>query len=84
MKRLRRELQAIVDDVDEEFSGGRVRRNSEEDYLGVREDEERQKLRPRKGSTFWRDVVQNIKKQGSRQTAGLRGQMSSFNKTQPG
>ncbi|TCD71775.1 hypothetical protein EIP91_003118 [Steccherinum ochraceum] len=88
--KLRDQLQAIIEDVDEEFDPKRQKAEdmetiTEETELGENEeDEELQLVRPRKGSVFWRDVVQNVKKEGSRQASGVRGQFSNFEKTQPG
>ena len=39
---------------------------------------------PRQKCMFWRDVMKEIKKQGSRAAVGVRGQFASFEKTQPG
>ncbi|KAH9924827.1 RTC4-like domain-containing protein [Amylocystis lapponica] len=75
---LRDQLEEIVRDVDEEFLPGAHRRDEDE------EDEDRYAGCPRKGSIFWRDVVKSVRKTGSRQTAGVRGQFASFSKTQPG
>ncbi|KAI0357987.1 hypothetical protein OH77DRAFT_1374221, partial [Trametes cingulata] len=69
------QLRAIVEDVDEDFVPGAREVKAE---LGG------ERRRPRKENEFWRDVVQNVKQQGSRQTTGVRGQFQHFNKTQPG
>jgi hypothetical protein len=39
---------------------------------------------PRSRSVFWREMVNEVKKQGSRTVVGLKGQFASFEKTQPG
>ncbi|KAG1770154.1 RTC4-like domain-containing protein [Suillus placidus] len=39
---------------------------------------------PRSRSVFWRELKKEIKKQGSRTATGLKGQFSTFEKTQPG
>ncbi|KAI0955259.1 hypothetical protein AcW1_006890 [Taiwanofungus camphoratus] len=75
---LRPRLQAIVDDVDEDFLSGAPREDRDD------EDEAQWGGRPRKGSVFWWDVIKSVKKSGSRQAAGVRGQFASFEKTQPG
>ena len=72
ISRLRRHLQAIVDDVDEEFASEAHRAPAG----GSR--------RPRKENEFWMEAVKNVRQQGSRRTAGVRGQFLHFNKTQPG
>ena len=72
VSQLRRHLQAIVDDVDEEFASEAHRTRAS----GSR--------RPRKENEFWMEAVKNVRQQGSRRTAGVRGQFLHFNKTQPG
>ncbi|KAH8104043.1 RTC4-like domain-containing protein, partial [Cristinia sonorae] len=88
---MKERLQAIIDDVDEEFIPGRQkvgeeanRTEADKPVADDWEDEELQQARPRKGSVFWRDVVKNVRQQGSKQASGVRGQFSSFEKTQPG
>ncbi|KAG1793098.1 RTC4-like domain-containing protein [Suillus plorans] len=39
---------------------------------------------PRARSDFWREIKKQIKKQGSRTVTGVKGQFTSFEKTQPG
>ncbi|KAI0695339.1 RTC4-like domain-containing protein [Cerioporus squamosus] len=68
--RLQATLQAIVDDVDEDFAPGVARGSTSR--------------RPRKENEFWQEVAKNVRQQGSRQAAGVRGQFQHFNKTQPG
>lgn len=80
--RLKGALKRIVDDVDEEWLPGHTR-SEDENEVDVDEDEVQQ-TRPRKGSTFWKDVIRNVKSHGSRQTMGVRNQFSNFAKTQPG
>ena len=70
VNRLKATLQAIVDDVDEDFVPDVPRRSASG--------------RPRKENEFWQEVVKNVRQQGSRQTTGVRGQFMHFNKTQPG
>ena len=86
VRRLKHHLRRIVDDVDEEFLPGRERRVDDDEDLdaGVEDDEDLLSSRPRKGSTFWREVVRRVKKKGARKAAGVRQQMDSFSKTQPG
>ncbi|KAH9921093.1 RTC4-like domain-containing protein, partial [Amylocystis lapponica] len=78
---MRARLQEIVDDVDEEFQPGVTHWTREDDD---EEDEEKYAGRPRKSSVFWRDVIKSVRKTGSRRTTSIRGQFSSFSKTQPG
>ncbi|KAI1793474.1 RTC4-like domain-containing protein [Ganoderma leucocontextum] len=72
ISRLRRHLQAIVNDVDEEFAPNVPRSGTSGS------------MRPRKENEFWVEAVKNVRQQGSRQTTGVRGQFQHFNKTQPG
>ncbi|CDO69661.1 hypothetical protein BN946_scf184851.g49 [Trametes cinnabarina] len=77
IEKLEDKLRAIVDDVDEDFvPGAQVRPSTS--------GKERARSMPRKENEFWQEVVQNVRQQGSRQTAGVRGQFLHFNKTQPG
>lgn len=39
---------------------------------------------PTSRSVFWREVKKEVKNQGSRTVVGVKGQFSSFEKTQPG
>lgn len=77
-------LQKVVDDVDEGFLPGQAKLSGQEETDRDEEDSDILLERPRRGSTFWKDVVKNVKQKGSRQTSGVRGQLSSFSKTQPG
>ncbi|KAI0085733.1 RTC4-like domain-containing protein, partial [Irpex rosettiformis] len=80
-------LQAIVDDVDEDFEPGRERLQDDgdvDDADDAEDDEFLLDYRPRKGSLFWIEVVRAAKKRGSRSASGMRAQMSNFTKTQPG
>lgn len=65
-------LKAIIDDVDEDF------------VPGTGEIADGSNPRPRKDNEFWQEVVQNVRQQGSRRAAGVRGQFQHFSKTQPG
>ncbi|KAI0741663.1 RTC4-like domain-containing protein [Daedaleopsis nitida] len=69
--RLKDVLQAIVDDVDEDFAPALSRESGSS-------------RRARKENEFWQEAVINVRQHGSRQTAGARGQFMHFNKTQPG
>lgn len=82
-------LREIVDDVDEDFIPGRERpdqkgSDDQDANKDAVDDYQLLETRPRKGSTFWREVVKGVRNKGSRQESGIRGQMSSFSKTQPG
>ena len=79
VRALRARWQAIIDDIDGDFVPGAHRGHGREDYADV--DWEG---RPRKSSVFWQDVVRSVRKDGSRKTAGVAGQLANFSKTQPG
>ncbi|KAI0766656.1 RTC4-like domain-containing protein [Trametes elegans] len=72
--RLKAHLQAIADDVDDDFAPG----------AQGGKGKERAQRRSRKENEFWQELVTNVRQQGSRQTTGVRGQFLHFNKTQPG
>ncbi|THH00643.1 hypothetical protein EW026_g1928 [Hermanssonia centrifuga] len=86
IKSIKSRLQAIVDDVDEQFLPGHERQDvdDDEDETAAVDDKQLLKTRPRMGSAFWREVVKNVKKKGSRKATGIHGQMSNFSKIQPG
>lgn len=82
-------LGAIMRDVDEAFVPGREKGAGADEKAGRDEEDavddlELLKTRPRMGSAFWKEVVKGVKNKGSRQASGVRGQMTSFSKTQPG
>ncbi|CCM02591.1 uncharacterized protein FIBRA_04694 [Fibroporia radiculosa] len=75
------QLRGIIDDVDEDFSLGSLEDDIDEDEG---EDNGMWVARPRKSSIFWRDIIKNVRKKGSRQTTSIAGQFANFNKIQPG
>lgn len=82
---LKEVLKRIVDDVDEEWLPGHVMTEEEKKaVVKVEEDPYMQQQYPRKGSTFWKEVIKNVKTHGSKQAVGVRNQFSNFAKTQPG
>ncbi|EKM49051.1 uncharacterized protein PHACADRAFT_214526 [Phanerochaete carnosa HHB-10118-sp] len=89
VRRLEEHFRRIVDDMDEEFLPGQERSTDGNDgaedlSADAKDDEDLLMSRPRKGSAFWREVVRSVKKRGARKAAGVRSQMTSFAKTQPG
>ncbi|KAG2058681.1 hypothetical protein BDR06DRAFT_828584, partial [Suillus hirtellus] len=70
IERMRGALEAIISDC-------RIH-NDNEDYV---DDDAKG---PRARSDFWREIKKQIKKQGSRTVTGVKGQFTSFEKTQPG
>jgi hypothetical protein len=85
---MRSRLKALIDDVEEHLPDGDD--NNEEDNLFTDEEQRisrdiRKKERgSRSNCVFWREVMTEVKKKGSRAVAGVRGQFASFEKTQPG
>ena len=47
-------------------------------------DDERKAKGPRRKSIFWREIMEEVKKKGSRAVVGVSGQFESFEKSQPG
>jgi len=47
-------------------------------------DDERKAKGPRRESIFWREIMEEVKKKGSRAVVGVSGQFESFEKSQPG
>ena len=72
-------LRMIVDDVPED-SEVTVDDGDESET----EDESFRLMHPRMGSVFWKGILRDIKKYGSRRMAGTQGQLINFAKTQPG
>ncbi|KIK93689.1 hypothetical protein PAXRUDRAFT_828700 [Paxillus rubicundulus Ve08.2h10] len=71
VKSMKKELVAII--LDGDALGDDENPNADDKLKG-----------PRNRSVFWREMVNEVKKQGSRAVVGLKGQFASFEKTQPG
>ncbi|KAG6330683.1 hypothetical protein ID866_8406 [Astraeus odoratus] len=69
VKRMKAELEAII------LKG---------DPLASGDDEDDDDRTSSSRSVFWREVMKEVKKQGSRVVVGVKGQYASFEKTQPG
>ncbi|KAI0685902.1 RTC4-like domain-containing protein [Cytidiella melzeri] len=85
--RLQSKLQAIVDDVDEDFEPGKERFDggaNDQEQGDAEDDGLLLDYRPRKGSLFWIDITRSVKRHGSSNAAGVRAQMANFSKSQPG
>jgi hypothetical protein len=74
VEKMKDSLEAIILDKDE--SGW----DSDSDEEGMGEEEKG----PRGKSVFWKEIVKEVKKKGSRAVVGVSGQFASFEKTQPG
>jgi hypothetical protein len=80
------ELQALIedpggereidDDVDDDID--------EVERLFRDDDDGTKQKRPKARSIFWTEVMDEVKKKGSRAVVGVRGQFANFEKTQPG
>jgi len=65
-----------IDDVDENID--EVERLFTDDGDGSR------RKGPKAKSIFWTEIMDEVKKKGSRAVVGVRGQFANFEKTQPG
>lgn len=86
--RMKIRLRALIDDAEEVLPDGE---EEDEGSFFFTEDEEKSCREMKKGArssrsscVFWREVMAEVKKKGSRAVAGVRGQFASFEKTQPG
>ncbi|KAF8159864.1 RTC4-like domain-containing protein [Crassisporium funariophilum] len=74
------DLRAIIDDPDEDVLS--------EDDVEMLFASDKKKNRKRRGakakSIFWMEVLDEVKKKGTRAVTGVRGQFANFEKTQPG
>ena len=85
MERMKDELRALIEDpggehvdvdVDEDID--EVERLFRNDGDGTRQNGSKAR------SIFWTEVMDEVKKKGSRAVVGVQGQFSNFEKTQPG
>lgn len=87
--KMRKRLKALIDDIEEEPQSDEDT-NEKQDVDSLFGDEEefngtnRGDRGSRSSCVFWREVMAEVKKKGSRAVAGVRGQFASFEKTQPG
>ena len=75
VQKMKKELQALIDDPGDEIESG--------DECKVEDDGDGEQG-PRSKCVFWKEVIKEVKKKGSRAVAGVRGQFANFEKTQPG
>ena len=89
--KMRKRLKALIDDTGENLQDddGYDEKHEEdclftdgEENFGSRINERERGSRSK--CVFWREVMAEVKKKGSRAVAGVRGQFASFEKTQPG
>lgn len=79
------ELQALIEDPGGEHEDVDVNEDIDEVERLFRDDGDgtRQKG-PKARSIFWTEVMDEVKKKGSRAVVGVQGQFANFEKTQPG
>lgn len=70
---MRKDLKALIDDQNV---------SSISDFED--EDEDLWSTGPRSRCVFWKEVMKDVKKKGSKVVAGVRSQFANFEKTQPG
>lgn len=89
--KMRSILQAIIEDSDKTKAGGGVGWSESDDedgweipFRNMKSKKTRDQRGPRASSIFWNEVIQEIKTNGLRVVAGVRGQFANFEKAQPG
>ncbi|KAG5636682.1 hypothetical protein H0H81_007212 [Sphagnurus paluster] len=81
VRRMEGLLRALVDDVP---APGVIDKDKDRDNMYIDMIDEEQEDSPRARSVFWREVMAEVKRKGSRAMAAVQGQFASFQKTQPG
>ena len=82
MERMKDELQTLIEDPGGEHGDVDVDDSIDEVEKLFRDD--RDGTGPKARSIFWTEVMDEVKKKGSRAVVGVRGQFANFEKTQPG
>ena len=82
MERMKDELQALIEDPGGEREIDDVNEDVDEVERLFKDDSDRKGSKAR--SIFWTEVMDEVKKKGSRAVVGVRGQFANFEKTQPG
>ena len=88
--KMRSVLHAIIEDPGETKAGGGVGWSEEDEdgweipFRNMKSNKVRKQRGPRASSIFWNEVIQEIKANGLRVVAGVRGQFANFEKAQPG
>ena len=79
------ELQALIEDPGCEHEDVDVNEDIDEVEKLFRDDGDGTGQKgPKARSIFWTEVMDEVKKKGSRAVVGVRGQFANFEKTQPG
>ena len=76
------ELRALIEDPGGEHGDGDGDECIDEVEMLFRNDSD--ETGPKARSIFWTEVMDEVKKKGSRAVVGVRGQFANFEKTQPG
>jgi hypothetical protein len=74
VQKMEGELWALIEDLDDDNSNDEV----------AEDGRNRRRNGPWLKCMFWKEVMKEIKKKGSRAVAGVQGQFANFEKTQPG
>ena len=82
VERMKDELQALIEDPGGEREIDDVNEDVDEVERLFKDDSDRKGSKAR--SIFWTEVMDEVKKKGSRAVVGVRGQFANFEKTQPG
>jgi hypothetical protein len=80
VERMKDELQALIEDP----GGEHVDVDDGIDEVEKLFSDETSQKGPKARSIFWTEVMDEVKKKGSRAVVGVRGQFANFEKTQPG
>ena len=79
------ELEALIEDPGGEHGDVDVGEGIDEVERLFRNDSDGTRQQgPKARSIFWTEVMDEVKKKGSRAVVGVRGQFANFEKTQPG
>ena len=86
VERMKDELQALIEDPGgEREADDDVNKDIDEVERVFRDDADETRRKGSKArSIFWTEVMDEVKKKGSRVIVGVRGQFANFEKTQPG
>ena len=85
MEGMKDDLQALIEDPGGEHEDADADEGIDEVERLFRNDSDGTRQKPPKArSIFWTEVMDEVKKKGSRAVVGVRGQFANFEKTQPG
>ena len=84
MEGMKDELRALIEDPGGENGNGNVDVDEAIDEVERLFRNDCDETGPKARSIFWTEVMDEVKKKGSRAVVGVRGQFANFEKTQPG